>query len=355
MSAAPVVLFTDLLGSGQLELVERVVRERPGTRVVAIGGPDHVEQVNAHGARLSEATRAALTVLDADVLALDLGLAGAEYCRLAERVTHICHAPPVFELTASEQRAESNVVAMREVLEFARACPGLERLLVQSSTFVSGSRAGLVLESELVSGQNFRAAAERTLATAELMADRASRELPIAIVRRSWFLGLGRAGGLEYGEALDRLIAIVARSPETFRLPVPLYGDELVHWVPVEHWAECAAFVLFAEHMAGARLHLTDPSPPRLRRFMELVARALGRRLGPEVPVSRLARALPGDRAARAEWEFLANVARYDVAQAKRVSGEGGFPAFESYLEALLPTYREQSPSPDPEPSTGSP
>ena len=71
------------------------------------------------------------------------------------------------------------------MLETARACPKLQRLVHFSTCYVSGDRVGVVAEDELDAGQSFRNAYEETKYQAEKLVQKAKGQLPITIIRPS--------------------------------------------------------------------------------------------------------------------------------------------------------------------------
>src|SRR4051812_16465093 len=127
--------------------------------------------------RMLEVARAAageidgkrLEVIAGDIGEFHLGLADADFDRLAGEVTTVFHLAAIYNLAVPLTLAQKvNVEGTGNVLDFCRACSKLDRLVYVSTAYVAGERTGVVYEHELAMGQAFKNHYESTKFQAEV-------------------------------------------------------------------------------------------------------------------------------------------------------------------------------------------
>src|SRR6202012_2634397 len=90
---------------------------------------------------------ARVRILEGDVAAMDLGLAGGEYKALAAEFKAIHQTAAVYYFGAQKEELERlNVDGTRTMLELAGDCTQLRRFMHWSTSQVSGARSGVILE-----------------------------------------------------------------------------------------------------------------------------------------------------------------------------------------------------------------
>ena len=111
-----------------------------------------------------------LTAVAGDVQQPGLGLDPKTYARLCREVDVVVHsaASVSFTLGLEESRA-INVGGTRNVIDFALDCDDIERFTYVSTAYVAGTHPGTFREEQLVEGQEFRNAYERSKFEAERM------------------------------------------------------------------------------------------------------------------------------------------------------------------------------------------
>lgn len=91
--------------------------------------------------------RELITLVSGDVSAPELGLSEAAASRLRDETTHVIHIAASIDFDAPlEQAAQANVSSALAVLEFARSCQRLERLVHTSTAYVTPHRRGPIAE-----------------------------------------------------------------------------------------------------------------------------------------------------------------------------------------------------------------
>jgi nucleoside-diphosphate-sugar epimerase len=287
-----------------------------------------------------------VALIEGDPAAMDLGLSGAEFRTLTREVDHVHHMAHVAAGSAPRGVARrGNVVAANEILEFCRASSSLSCLVFHSTAHVSGDRTGVVYEDDLVSGQSFRSEVEETRMQAELLARRAMREIPIAVVRPTTLVGDFDPIDDERLDGIYLLALFIVATPAEIAIPFPGDGASPLNIVPVDFVVQAAHAIGRAPGSAGRTFHLADPHPLQARRVAELCARAGGKRTARSHIPSNLAKALlrtPGIerfvRSPRAFVEQLTTAVRYDTRNADLILRGSGVacPPFETYVGELV-------------------
>jgi thioester reductase-like protein len=194
-----------------------------------------------------------VTAIAGDITAPRLGL-GDRWQPLAERIGAIVHgaASVAFDLSLEESRV-INVAGTRQVLDFARACPNLERFTYVSTAYVAGDRRGIVYEDDPGGGARFRNAYERTKHEAERLVAAHRDEMDVTIVRPSIVVGDHRTG---WTAAFNVLYAPL-RAFEAGIIPVvPARRRSPVDVVSVDYVADAVHALAEAPEAAGQTFHV---------------------------------------------------------------------------------------------------
>jgi nucleoside-diphosphate-sugar epimerase len=237
-----------------------------------------------------------------------------------------------------------NLGGTREILEVAALCRSLRCLVFHSTALVSGTRTGLVLESDLDEGQAHRNVVEETLARAERTLRDAMSRMPICVVRPTIIVGDARTGEVDRTSGFYSLALLLVSSPADLTLPIVGRGDTFLNLVPIDYVVRAAVALGRDPRAPGRTFHVGDPSPLTARRVFELVAAASGRPAAKSHFPANLTKALlrtPGiDRFARSPRAFLdalATPVTYSFANTNELlSGtDVRCPPFESYASGL--------------------
>jgi thioester reductase-like protein len=341
-----VVLLTGFPSFRARKMLEHLLAVEPNTRVYAVIRLKFAREAEAALAQLSKEQRERVVPLEGDAAAMDLGLSGAEYRRLAEEIHRVHHLAQVTYSGASRAMAEQvNIGAMREIIEFGSCCKNLRSIVVHSSAMVSGNREGLVRESELEMGQSFHSPVEETLALAERLARAAMSRLPIVVLRPTVVVGDSISGEVDRFDGPYLGILLLVSSPQDLPVPLPTRGDALLHLVPIDFVVRAACHIGRQSGAIGRTVHLADPRPLTVRRVFELCAASGGKRLPGGFIPSRVTKALlstPGlsalAKSPRAFVDTLATPVRYDTQNAEELLAGSGItcPPFESYVDAVV-------------------
>jgi nucleoside-diphosphate-sugar epimerase len=292
-------------------------------------------------------------ILQGDILDIDLGLTGAEVRDLHAEVEEIHHIAAVGYLGTPKRKMRLvNVDGLREVMEVALGMKRLQRLCHWSTAFVAGARSGVVMEDELMVGQQFRNDYERTKAEAEVVARRAMDKLPISIVRPTIIVGSTDTGKVDRMDGIYVGIRRIVTAAAGVSVPIPSHGRFPVHVIPSDYAAKAAKFIARHPDAEGGTFHLTDPLPLTAHKFFDAVADAAGRPR-PKVflpgGVARRVLHLPGirtlarDEATFVEW--LDAEVLFDRTAADRILAPSGLvcPKVRSYVDVLVRFVRDRA------------
>lgn len=285
------------------------------------------------------------SILDGEVNRIDMGLSGQEYNRLAAKVTTIHHTAAVFHLGIARSVAEQmNVTGTEEIIEFARASKGLERLVFYSTLGVSGDFHGVWTEEDFERGQKFHNHYELTKFRAETLLRR-EKDLPLTILRSPVIVGDSVTGEIDKFDGPFQLMLLFIALPVDLGLPLPGRASRLINLIPVDYYAKAAQVLATHPDSLGKTLHITDPEPLTMAQVFELIAMASEKKVPSGYIPARLTRALmhtPGleriaDSPVAALDLFTADVV-YSSSKAQEILREAGVvcPRFTDYVESLV-------------------
>lgn len=280
-----------------------------------------------------------------DVVLMDLGLGGAEVRRLLQDVEVIYHCAAIHPRNRrASEAARVNIEGTRSIVELALEAGGLRRFNFLSTAFVSGDRAGVVLESELESAQSFRTEFDRTKFEAERLVRRAAADVPVTIFRPGLVVGDSQTGELAQGDDPYDMMLAFLNVPFNIAVPLPGRGDYPLNLVPVDYVARAMAALGRDPRAAGLTFHLTDPNPLPARRVLELLAdHGNRRRPAGSIPagLARRLLKLPGLKRIGPPARFVDHFNQlviYNTTNALRLLEGTGIacPPFESYVANLV-------------------
>jgi thioester reductase-like protein len=352
----PTHFFTGFPGFLGSELLPRVLERVPGSEAVCLVQPRFAALARERAeelARRSPALAGRIRIAKGDITLPGLGLDGAGALR--ERVAAVWHLAAVYDLSVPrEVGMRVNVDGTRNVLDFARGCPGLERLHYVSTCYVSGRWAGEFGEDDLERGQRFNNFYEETKYLAEVEVRRAVREgLPAVVYRPAVVVGDSATGATQKYDGPYYVVRWLLRQPRALAL-LPVVGDPrrfVFNVVPRDFVVDALAWLSARPDAVGRTYALADPDPLTVDAMIRVLGRATRRRVV-RVPLPR--------RVARGAIEHVPGVyrlmgipapavdyfvhpTRYGTAAARAgLAGSGiRVPRFTEYADRLVRFVRE--------------
>ncbi len=353
---ARTVLLTGFPGFLGRRLLEALAREGVGDRFVLLVQERMVEAAEASLASLGEsiegfAGRWELVV--GDISQRRLGLEPEAYDALADRVTRVWHLAALYNLAVEEQLAyRVNVVGTVNVLDFCERAREFERLNYVSTSYVSGSRQGLIREVELDEGQGFKNHYESTKFWAEVEVQRRLDRLPAVIFRPGIVVGDSRTGETDKYDGPYTLMRFIMKMPDGAPMLNIGDGESLVNIVPVDYAIAAMVAIAGQEGAVGQVFHIADPNPMRARDLVSLILETMGKAppMGrvPPLLVDALMRLKPLRELVDVPREaivYFNHNARYDTANTQDALEDTPLrcPHISTYLDVLI-NYLERNP-----------
>jgi thioester reductase-like protein len=291
-----------------------------------------------------------------------IGLVGGDITRaglgvddeVLPEVEEIYHLAAVYDLGVSAELGQRvNVVGTRNVLDLAGRCPRLKRLHYVSTCFVSGRHPGLFAEDDLQKGQAFNNHYEETKYRAEVeVRERMRGGLPATIYRPAITVGDSTTGVTQKYDGPYFAIQWLVRQPGPLAI-MPVVGDltAQVNVVPRDFVVSAIAHLSGLPQSRGRTYQLADPAPLSARELLDVVGRALGKRLlrvPLPVDLAKLAiEKVPGVyrllRIPAPMIDYFVHPTRYDTRNAQAdLSGSGiACPPLSSYVDRMVAFVRE--------------
>ena len=258
-------------------VVRKLLRDSPETEIRCVVQGKALDRAKEFVKGLPGSEGERVTLLEGDIAAMDLGLSGKEFNRLAAEVNVIHHCAAVTYLGVAHGVAEEvNVGGTREIIELADAARDLTRLVHWSSALVSGGRRGYVLEEELTASA-FRNPIEETRFRAERIIRKAAKQFPTTILRPSIIVGDSVTGEIDRLEGPYLLVLLMLNAPAELRIPMPGRGEIPLNLVPVDFVVDAGCAIAGDPRSIGRTFHIADPDPLSARKVFELIATASGR------------------------------------------------------------------------------
>lgn len=278
------VFFTGFPGFLGSELLPRILRRTDGVTATCLVQPDYlaVARRRIDALELAEpALRGRVSLIEGDITRADLGL-GAGLRRIASAATGIHHLAAIYDLgVRREIGMRVNLYGTRHVLDFAEACPGLERFHYVSTCYVSGRHPGIFGEDDLAKDQEFNNYYEETKYQAEVeVRDRMKNGLPATIFRPAIVVGDSQTGATQKYDGLYAMIRWLLRQPGMALMPMLRGADEArLNLVPSDFVVTAIDYLAALPHSVGRTYQLADPEPLTVAETVDLLATTTGRRV----------------------------------------------------------------------------
>jgi len=352
----PTIVFTGFPGFLGSELLPRVLARAPAARAVCLVQPKFAEQAVRRAAEIEArdpATRGRIDVVAGDITRAGLGL--ADVAGVRRDTAEIYHLAAVYDLTVGRDLGmRVNVDGTRHVLDFAAACPRLERLHYVSTCYVSGRHPGVFREDDLERGQRFNNFYEETKHLAEVeVRRRMAAGLPATIYRPAIVVGDSATGATQKYDGPYFAIQWLLRQPARAAV-LPVIGRPTrteFNVVPRDFVTGAVAHLGALPQSLGKTYQLADPAPLTVDGVFRELGRATGRRVV-RVPmplgvakwaldhVPGVARTI---RIPSSALDYQTHPTRYDTTNATAdLRGSGiSCPPFPSYADALVRFVRQ--------------
>lgn len=348
-------LLTGFPGFIGTRLARKLLADDSAVKIIAIVEPKMADRARQVAAEFGKR----LEVVEGDITDPKLGFSDEQYADLAKKVRRVYHLAAIYDLAVPESIAiKVNVDGTKHVLDFCRACENLDRHHYISTCYVAGKRKGLVLESELDEGQEFKNHYESTKFAAEMLVRESMKDIPTTVYRPGIVVGDSKTGDTQKFDGPYFILWFIHRMRQ-FGLTVGSMGtdDATFNAVPVDYIVDAIAACTGDPRTAGETLALADPNPLTTRQFVGLLSRTYVQRdpKGPAIPdfVMRPFLAIKPIRAFYGgtpfqSLVFLHHPVKYDTTAASKHLGRNGLacPGFHEYVPVMVDFFDQHKHNP---------
>ncbi|MCB0876910.1 MAG: SDR family oxidoreductase [Solirubrobacterales bacterium] len=352
MSTHLVTGFPGFIGR---RLVAALLADDAEARIVALVEGRMAEPARAAAAEIDGER---IEVIPGDIATRRLGLADADYERLAAEVGVVHHLAAIYDLAVPEEIAQKvNVEGTGNVLDFCADVEGLSRLNYVSTAYVAGTRTGVVYEHELALGQGFKNHYESTKFQAEVWVRDRMDEIPTTIYRPGIVVGDSKTGETQKFDGPYYVLRFVAASVDR-HMPIANIGRGKTPFnvVPVDFIVDSMVALGRLEEAVGETVHLCDPEPLTSHEMVEVLAQLYaGRKPSYRLPPRGVSGALHV-RAVRNLYggtpsesiRYMNHPVRYDTRRATELLASSGLrcPRFPEYAPAMVEFFRRHEDDP---------
>lgn len=347
---AATVLVTGFPGFLGSELVPRILRRGKRQEVVCLVQPKFMDLAERRAEALVAAEpslRGRLELTSGDITRPGLGLEDA--AGLARRTTEVFHLAAIYDLAVRRELGlRVNVEGTKHVLDFAAACPRLERVQYVSTCYVSGRFAGIYREDDLDKGQEFNNFYEESKFLAEVaVRERMRGGLPATVYRPAVVVGDSKSGATQKYDGPYYAIRWLLKQPAVAVLPV--VGDThrtRINLVPRDYVIAAIAALAAMPAARGKTYQLADPDPLTIDQLLDAIGKLTGKtilRLPLPLAVAKTAiDRVPGVyrllQIPSSSVDYFVHPTYYDTANSRADLAPAGIsvPPLRSYLPALL-------------------
>lgn len=187
---------------------------------------------------------------------------------------HVLHLGAIYDITAGDEQASTNVEGTRSVVELAAKLGAT--LHHVSSVAVAGDYPGTFSETDFDCGQGFPTPYHRTKFEAEKLV-REREGLTWRVYRPSAVVGNSVTGEMDKIDGPYYLfpgLALLAKLPAALPVPIPNLGATNV--VPVDYVAAALVELMHVPGHDGEAFHLVNPKPQPVREIYAGLAKAAG-------------------------------------------------------------------------------
>lgn len=226
-------------------------------------------------------------IMVGDIRKSDLGLAKWKMDELLGKTLTVWHLAAIYDLAVKAEIAwDVNVEGTRQVNEFVRRHPSIERYMYFSTAYVAGKREGELLESELIRPDAFKNHYEETKFEAELLVEALKKEVNVTVIRPGIVRGHSKTGETIKFDGPYFFMNMLDRLKWLPIIPYVGKSKACINVVPIDYIIDASVFLAGLGKAAGKTVHLTDPSPYPI----EEVYRAMALELTGKNPKGRLPR-----------------------------------------------------------------
>ncbi|OEF99899.1 3-beta hydroxysteroid dehydrogenase [Vulcanibacillus modesticaldus] len=289
---ANVYFFTGFPGFIASALIKKIVKEgHKIDQIYLLVLPSMLEKAKQEVDKIVieyKVNRNIFNFIVGDITKKNLGISQNVNKPLQQSVTHVFHLAAIYDLAVPKNLAYNvNVNGTRFVNEWVQEITTLKRYIYFSTAYVSGTREGRILETELDMKQSFKNHYESTKFEAELLVRKIMNKIPTTIIRPGIVKGDSKTGETIKFDGPYFLLNFFDKLRFLPFIPYLGLGEAEGNFVPVDYIIDATVYLAHFKEAEGKTYHLTDPKPYKMKDIYRMTMEAyLGRKPIGMIPLS---------------------------------------------------------------------
>ncbi len=283
--------FTGFPGFIATQLIKELIRLGEVEKIYAVVQSGQVERAKENTALLMKEMNVTtpFEILVGDITESGLGMEPMVLEKLHEEKLTVWHLAAIYDLAVKAEVAwKVNVEGTRQVIEFVRNHPTIERFMYFSTAYVAGKREGKLLETELIRPASFKNHYEETKFEAELLVEELKKDAAVTIIRPGIVRGHSKTGETIKFDGPYFFMNMIDKLRWMPIIPYVGRTKTCINVVPIDYIIDAAVYLSSYKEAINQTVHLTDPAPHQI----EEIYRAMVVELTGKKPKGRLPRLL---------------------------------------------------------------
>ncbi|WOV86285.1 SDR family oxidoreductase [Sporosarcina oncorhynchi] len=203
-----------------------------------------------------------IEIIIGDITKSNLGINEKNLQKIQTTRLTIWHLAAIYDLAVKEKVAWTvNVEGTRNVNDFIRKQPKIDRYMYFSTAYVAGLREGVLLETELIRPNKFKNHYEETKFEAELLVEELKKDVPTTIIRPGIVRGHSETGETVKFDGPYFFMNLIDRLSWLPTVPYIGRTTSYINVVPIDYIINATVYLSKKTDAVGETIHLTDPSP----------------------------------------------------------------------------------------------
>jgi nucleoside-diphosphate-sugar epimerase len=263
--------FTGFPGFIASSLIRQIIRDRYNEieHIYLLVLPNLLEKAREQAENIAAEERLPFerfSLISGDITKTDLNIHPELVAQLHNDVTHVFHLAAVYDLAVPQDIAYNvNVNGTKNVNEWILKLHNIERYIYFSTAYVSGTREGRILETELEMNQSFKNHYESTKYEAEKLVREVMGSVPTTIIRPGIVKGNSKTGETIKFDGPYFILNVFDKVRMLPLIPYLGAGEAEGNFVPVDYVLSATIYLGHANAGIGKTYHLTDPKPYRMK------------------------------------------------------------------------------------------
>ncbi|KAA0966688.1 SDR family oxidoreductase [Sporosarcina sp. ANT_H38] len=257
-------LFTGFPGFIATQLIKELIRTGKVEKIYTVVQSSQVELAKEKATSIMNEMNIAFRfeIVVGDITKPGLGMDQQMIKELHEETLTIWHLAAIYDLAVKAAIAwQVNVEGTRQVVEFVRNHPSIERFMYFSTAYVAGKREGKLLETELIRPNSFKNHYEETKFEAELLVEELKKESAVTIIRPGIVRGHSTTGETIKFDGPYFFMNMIDKLRWMPIIPYVGKTKACINVVPIDYIINATVYLSNHEAAVSHTVHLTDPAP----------------------------------------------------------------------------------------------